>query len=234
MSAQQTTSENERGRPKTFIDWKERKEDMEKEIVAVPETPGNLSTLQTGNKTAFDIGEVDKSSNYTGRQRRLYNRLDKHNRDNHQYRADTNISESVITQFKIHEAKAFGYELGMTDSQVQEAVKRLLKINVSRFGHRTELVAFCFHMNIVNRDARRRGRDTIYHPNKKRSDNDPEFQKLADYLAECYGEITESMIVKVANKLRQGRPPERPTEKWGAYLREEREQLSSNPVPKGS
>lgn len=87
---------------------------------------------------------------------------------------------------------AISGQLELTEYQKRRGRQIFDRINLRRFGHPVELVAFCVCMWVAREDGR------LYHPKRSSENNDTLFAELADDLdfrlglvESCFNRITE-------------------------------------------
>lgn len=179
-----------------FTDWDPTKND---EPTEAEEQAARETTLSIGNATT--VGPFEN-----GHQPDKYDRLDKHNRDNFwEYREDVSVSQSGDIQFKRKALLAFAHQLSLSPLQRQVALDRFLELDLPRCGHRTEIVVFCTCAVVLNEDAEKYfGEEKPYYPTRNPENNHSSFAMLQAKLIERWGAITESRILSVYQKVRQG------------------------------
>lgn len=185
--------------PTEFTDWHTTFDD---EPTEAEEQAARDKSLAKGNVTAVGwFNDEERTAKY--------DRLDCHNRDNYwKNRIDVEISESADTQFKQKALLALANHVELSSTQRQLALDRFLKLDLPKCGHRMELVAFCVCAIVLNEDAEGYfGEGKPYYPTRTPENNHSAFVTLQTRLIERWGAITESRILSVYQKVRQGSLP---------------------------
>ena len=169
-------------------------------------------SLNVGNET--EIGYDAEVNHYDARAvpeavKERYERLDRHNRDNHwEYREDVDVASSYDRQLKLKSTLAIASQLGLSPYQKQVVVDRMFEIDGQRFGQQTEVVAFCLCAVVVNEEAEcRRDTEKPYHPARNDENNEQEFVRIQNQLIDAFGAITKTRLQSVYGKVTQGNPP---------------------------
>jgi hypothetical protein len=178
------------------------------------EARARQQSLEANNET--EIGYDHKTDFFNPswlsyEDREYYKKLDSHNRDNYwKNRVDVDdVGQDADRQLKLKTTLGIASQLSLSDFQTQLVLDRIFRIDGQRFGQRTEAVAFCLCVVVVNEGAGERyGDDNVYHPARSDSNNDEEFVRVRDQLIETFGPITESRLYSIHGKLTQGNPPE--------------------------
>lgn len=188
------------------------------------EAEARNQTLELGNETS--VGYKKESSNYDpeklpNHRYDWYKKLDQHNRDNYwKYRDDVQIGRDYDRQQKLKTTLGIASQLSLSELQKQIVVDRLFRLQLNRFGHRIEAVAFCLGAIVVNEEAKQRYKDgkNVYHPCQKDEDKGQDFLRVEIQLLETYGSLTKSRLVSVYNKLLQGDPPKRESKEMERFV----------------
>lgn len=215
MSA--TTTTGETGvQPKTtthssFVDWRALNEAGPSEE---DEQRARERTLEIGNRTEIHWRKEGVKN------KAKYKRLDLHNRDCHwEYRDDVDVSRDVDNQFKRESLLALAGQLCLSSLQRRMALNRLFRLDLQKFGMRSDVVAFCICGLVLKQEAERYGDDTPYHPARNPENNPSPFVRVEAQLIEAKGRTTKNYIQKVWGKLTQGNPPTRSNDEWMPFVR---------------
>lgn len=195
----------------SFTDWKPS---IEREPTESDERIAREQSLEIGNVTEIPWRKVPGTKQYH------YKRLDDHNRDCYwKYRDEVNMPNDCDNKFKRHILFATAGQVGLSRFQRRRALNRLFRLNLPKFGMRTDVVAFCLCGLILNEDAERYGDDIPYHPARNPENNPDHFTFVESQLIETKGRTNKKYIQKVWGKLSQGNPPTRRDEEWKPFVR---------------
>lgn len=180
-------------------------------------------SLNKGNKTAIGYDRPTEWYNpgdISYEKKDWYQRLDRHNRDNHwEFRDEIHIAQDYDRQLKLNSAKGIVSQLGLSNLHEQAVLDRLFEIDGRRFGERTEAVVFCLCAIVLNDEAEDRyDSEKIYHPARSNPNNDNEFVRVQNQLVESFGPLTESRLHSIYAKLKQGRPPLRDDDETQQFI----------------
>ncbi|WP_148708241.1 hypothetical protein [Haloferax sp. Atlit-12N] len=171
-------------------------------------------TLEIGNRTEIKWREAKKG------ERTFYKRLDDHNRDCYwKYRDEIDVSKDYDNQFKRESLLALAGQLCLNSVQRRMALNRFFRLNLWKFGMRSDVVAFCICGLILKKEAKRYGDKSPYHPARNPENNSSPFARVESQLIESDGRTTKNYIQKVWGKLEQGNPPTRSKDEWKPFVR---------------
>lgn len=194
----------------SFTDWKPPEE---REPTQAEEQEARERTLEIGNITEihWKKAPIDR--------RDYYKRLDDHNRDCWwKFRDEIDLSYDCDNEIKRHILFAFAGELGLNQYQRRKALNHLFRLDLPKFGMRTDVVAFCLCALVLKSEAKRYGDDGPYNPHRGPENNKDRFVSVESQLIETRGRTNKTYIQKTWGKLIYGNPPSRCDEEWKPFV----------------
>jgi len=164
-------------------------------------------TLHRGNETLFNPNEGSIRS------RRKFRRLHRHNLDVFN-RYETQMSVSADRDYRLKMMQALAGQLAVSERVRYRATRKLYEVDGGRTGYPLPVIGFCLYVHFFDEETdeyesctqslyweRDPGHERIYWPSSEGTDNDENFQRVADTLREFYSNVSRGGIQRILQKL---------------------------------